>query len=274
MTLFLNASASDSGEGDSFVFSYSTDGLNYQDMLVISGANNSGTYYTFAMPNDTLGAVDVRVVDTDRTTGNNLKDSISIDHMFIRSDILDGTPPPAPTLLTATAVSANQIDLTWSHDSGTEYGFEVDRSEDGQPWVLAGTAGAGISSYYDTGLSPNTIYSYRLRAFNGSGPSGDSNILSDTTLEGSEITLTAAGRKIKGVQHADLAWSGNPSSQVEIYRDGTLIALSDPGTTSYTDNINRKGGGSYIYRVCEPSTPGAAAECSNFVTVVFQAPQK
>jgi len=77
------------------------------------------------------------------------------------------------------------------------------------------------------------------------------------------ITLSATGYKVRGVQHADLSWSG-PGS-VDIYRDGESVA---PGVTGspHTDNIGAKGGGSYIYQVCEA---GAKTNCSAEVTVVF-----
>ena len=276
VTLFLNASASDSGEGDGFVFAYSTNGSSYTDMLTIPAGNAGGVVETFPLASGTLGTVYVRVLDTDQTKGKSQKDSISVEHMYIRSDIEAGAPPPpTPTLLTAAGMSTNQIDLTWSHDSGTEYGYEIERSLDGSNWAPAGTVGAGVLSYSDTGLSPNTTYWHRLRAFNGSGASGDSNKLSATTLEGSDIVLTATGYKVKGVHHADLAWSGSPSTTITIYRDGVIVTQILPGEAaaadqSYTDNINKKGGGDYEYQLCAESiTPGAAADCSNYAMVIF-----
>ncbi|MEX2535162.1 MAG: S8 family peptidase [Trueperaceae bacterium] len=78
------------------------------------------------------------------------------------------------------------------------------------------------------------------------------------------ITLSASGYKVRGVHHADLAWDGATSTDVDVYRDETLI-----GTTAndgaYTDNIGAKGGGSYTYQVCEAGT----STCSGSVTVTF-----
>jgi subtilisin family serine protease len=76
------------------------------------------------------------------------------------------------------------------------------------------------------------------------------------------VTLTAHGYKVRGVQHADLAWSG--TSSAEIFRDGARIA-SVGAASSYTDNIGRNGGGAYVYRVCEAGTQ----TCSADVTVRF-----
>jgi len=75
------------------------------------------------------------------------------------------------------------------------------------------------------------------------------------------ISLTVNGYKVKGWQHVDLTWSG-ATTNVDIYRDGALIASNVANSGSYTDAINTKGGGiTYTYRVCE--TGGGEAVCSN-----------
>lgn len=78
------------------------------------------------------------------------------------------------------------------------------------------------------------------------------------------ITLTATGYKVKGLQKADLDWLGATSTQVDVYRDGTLIATTT-NDGFYTDNIDKKGGGSYVYWVCEAGT----TICSNTSTVTY-----
>jgi subtilisin family serine protease len=78
------------------------------------------------------------------------------------------------------------------------------------------------------------------------------------------IALTANGYKEKGVQHADLSWSGATTATVDIYRDGALITTQ--GGSSYTDNVGAKGGGSYVYKVCNA---GSQSVCSDLVTVTF-----
>jgi serine protease len=78
------------------------------------------------------------------------------------------------------------------------------------------------------------------------------------------ITLSATGYKVRGVQHADLTWSGATSTNVDVYRDGAVI-LTTANDGEHTDNINNRGGGSYTYQVCEAGT----STCSIQVTVVF-----
>lgn len=81
---------------------------------------------------------------------------------------------------------------------------------------------------------------------------------------GGDLTLSATGYKQKGSQNVDLTWSGASSSNVDIYRDGALI-VTTANEGAYTDALNRKGGGSYSYQVCEEST----TTCSANVQVVF-----
>ncbi|HUF18916.1 MAG TPA: S8 family serine peptidase [Thermoanaerobaculia bacterium] len=78
------------------------------------------------------------------------------------------------------------------------------------------------------------------------------------------ITLSATGYKVKGVQHADLTWSGATSTSVDVFRNGSKITTT-ANDGAHTDNIGIKGGGSYTYKVCEAST----TTCSNEVSVTF-----
>ncbi|HUP46277.1 MAG TPA: S8 family serine peptidase [Thermoanaerobaculia bacterium] len=81
---------------------------------------------------------------------------------------------------------------------------------------------------------------------------------------GGGITLTASGYKVKGVQHADLSWSGATSTSVDVYRNGAWITTT-ANDGAHTDNIGNRGGGSYTYKVCEAGT----TNCSNDANVSF-----
>jgi hypothetical protein len=80
----------------------------------------------------------------------------------------------------------------------------------------------------------------------------------------SGVTLSGTGRKVKGLQKADLRWSGGLWPAVDIYRNGTRRATV-ANTGSYTDSIGAKGGGSYTYYVCNSTT----TDCSNTVVITF-----
>jgi hypothetical protein len=66
-----------------------------------------------------------------------------------------GTNLVAPTL-TATAVSDTQINLSWSAVSGAT-SYDIERDD------VVIVTGHGTTSYSDTGLTPSTLYTYRVR---------------------------------------------------------------------------------------------------------------
>jgi hypothetical protein len=178
-----------------------------------------------------------------------------------------GTVPAAPTGLNATAVSSSQINLTWTDNASNETGYVVERCEGAgcSTFASIATLGANATSYNNnSGLSPSTSYSYRVAATNGAGTSNYSNTASATTQAASGIQLAAKGYKIKGVQHADLTWSGATSVNVDVYRNNVLI-ITTANDGFHTDPINNRGGGSYTYRVCETGT----TTCSNNFTITF-----
>ena len=91
-------------------------------------------------------------------------------------------PPAAPLNLTATAASSSQINLAWTDMSDDETGFTIERTTGGGPWTALATVGANVRSYANAGLSASTTYQYRVKAVNGTGGSGYTEIASATTL--------------------------------------------------------------------------------------------
>jgi carboxypeptidase T len=112
----------------------------------------------------------VRSQDTDGNWG-----AFSAVFLYIDNS---GTPPAAPSNLTAGAVSCNQIDLAWTDNADNEDGFHIYRSTDGVNFTPLDTIGPDILTYDDfTAQSGNTYY-YKVCAYNGDGESC-SNIASE-----------------------------------------------------------------------------------------------
>jgi hypothetical protein len=102
----------------------------------------------------------------------------SVSDVISTTTLLD--PPAAPTMI-AVPVSSTGIDLSWT-DVGTESGYRIEVSLDGgATWDQAGTQGADVTTFSDTGLAPATTYWYRVIAFNAAGDSAPSEPVSTTT---------------------------------------------------------------------------------------------
>jgi len=126
-----------------------------------------------------------------------------------------------------------------------------------------GNTGSGVAVNHTFASGGN--YTVRLTVTDDDGATGgDAQSVAVSEPTGDGISLSATGYKVKGLQTADLSWSGATSTNVDVYRDGNRIDTT-ANDGAYTDNINNRGSGSYTYQVCEAGT----STCSNEVTVTF-----
>lgn len=179
VSLQIRAWHTANSEGDDFELAWSTDDASYTSVGILADTSASAAPLTFPLPSSLSGTVFLRVQDLDRSKGNNQLDTLSVDQIFITSEL--GAPPAAPSGLVAEGISAVSIDLFWSDESLDESGFEIERSPDGASWSFLDLANADATSYADLGVSPATTRFYRVRAFNAGGSSGWSNTASATT---------------------------------------------------------------------------------------------
>jgi hypothetical protein len=93
-----------------------------------------------------------------------------------------GPLPNRPENLTATAVSSSQINLSWQDKSDNEIRFNIERKTTGSAYVLITTRSSNVTSYADTNLQPDTVYSYRVSAHGTIGDSLYSDEASTTTI--------------------------------------------------------------------------------------------
>jgi len=90
------------------------------------------------------------------------------------------TLPGQVTGGSGSAQSNTQINLSWNNPSGTETGYKVERatSSGGSFSQIATPSG---TSYNDTGLTLNTTYYYKVRAYNTGGNGAYSSEFNETT---------------------------------------------------------------------------------------------
>jgi PKD repeat protein len=76
-----------STDGDDFAFEYSTDGGSIWLPIAMVGLPHSDDDIDLAgsLPSSLSGAVTIRVIDTDRVPGHQVRDTVSIDELFVRS---------------------------------------------------------------------------------------------------------------------------------------------------------------------------------------------
>lgn len=93
-------------------------------------------------------------------------------NFFSIGDEFSGSSLQAPSLITATAVAYNKINLTWADNSSNETGFEIVRSTSlNGTYVPVTTTAANATAYTDSGLTANTKYYYKIRAIGNTGES-------------------------------------------------------------------------------------------------------
>jgi PKD repeat protein len=165
-------------------------------------------------------------------------------------------PPTASFTAACTGLICN-FDGTGSSDTNGTIQTYAWNFGDGN---TASGPGATVSHTYATGGS----YTVTLTVTDNGNATGQTSH-SVTVSSGGPISLTVVGYKRNGLEKADLTWSPSGTSvNVDVRRNGALLTTTaDDG--AYTDNINRRGAGSYSYQVCEAGT----STCSNVVTISF-----
>src|SRR4030095_7959350 len=144
---------------------------------------------------------------------------------------LPATIPSPPIARPATYIATNSFTANWSSVSGaTGYRLDVSRNSSFSTYV-AGYQNLNVGNTISrsvTGLNASTTYYYRVRAYNISGTSGNSNVVSGTTLSptGPPVAITNPATLIA-------SFSATLNGSVDPHGLNTTVYFQYGTTTSY-----------------------------------------
>lgn len=188
--------------------------------------------------------------------------------------------PSSPSSLSAVAFGSTQINLNWNDNANNETGFEVERSTDGVNFGKIADLGANTTSYLNTGLNASTRYWYRVRAKNGGGNSGYSNV-ADATTQAPPVTIprlpSGLAATATSSTQINLSWTDNAVDEagfeLERSTDGvTFGKIQDiaANTTTFS-NTGLNASTRYYYRIRAVNSAGPSPY-SNVADATTQAP--
>ena len=248
--------------GGKLIFQNTLNGTTYTDTNLTPGAT-----YTYQ-----VGAYDA--------AGN-----ITRSNILSATTIFDVTAPTPPRYLTAKTISSNEIDLQWgpATDNVGVGSYSIYRNNNYVATVLSSTP-----SYADTGLSPNTLYSYQVVAGDIVGNPSQPSVPAAATTQPPDLTPPSIPSNLRGVSpstnEVDLSWSASTDNVgvagYYIYRDGNQIGGT--ASTSFVD-LYLATNTTYLYAVkaydaagniSPQSSIGATTLMKNPVTPMNPQPQQ
>lgn len=178
---------------------------------------------------------------------------------------------PAPTGLSATPISAGEIDLawtdpTWTSPALTQINVYRSTSLDGT-YSLIGNVEPGTQAYADTTVSGNVTYYYKVAGYSSTGPTTGlySNVANALTYPGAPTDPSVNGLNLTtvGVSVTPLA-----GCTVNLYVDGDLAV------TDYTNNAPYAPVDANIHEYSETyvNSVGESAQGSATTGAVLPAP--
>jgi chitodextrinase len=188
----------------------------------------------------------------------------------------DTQAPAVPAGLNATSVGDTSVSLSWqaSNDDVGVAGYRIYRTRGPQHTTRE-------TEFTDTGLEPNTTYTYRVAAFDYAG---------NRSHRSPPLTVTTAPPAPAFVQ-ASFATPQSPASSVtatytkaQIAGDANILAIgwndtvskitsvTDSTGNTYTKAVGTIRGNGLSQAICVAADVAAAAAGSNQVTVTFDRP--
>lgn len=194
-----------------------------------------------------------------------------IDVNFSGTNPGDNQPPTAPVSLTASNVTANTVKLSWgaSSDNVGVTGYNVYNGS-----TLVGSVPGSTLSYTVTGLTPDTSYTFNVKAVDAAGNQSSASSVTVKTGQAAadkEAPTAPGNLHVMGTPTAssvDLMWSASTDNVgvtgYRVYQGTNLVATVSGSTTDYkVTGLNAST--SYTFTVYAVDAAGNVSAASNSV---------
>ncbi len=259
----------------------------YINGVAADGTANAGT----GSPGSDVGSASIgnRASDQARGFAGTIDDVRVYNRVLSAAEILalaDSTAPSAPGGLGATAPSGSQVNLNWtaSTDSVGVTGYLLERCQGAGCSSFAQIAAPTTTAYSDTGLTPATSYTYRVRATDANtNLSAYSTSSTVTTPSGADTTPPSTPASLSATaassSQMNLSWTASTDNvgvtgyRVERCQGAsctTFAQIATPATTTYSDT-GLSASTNYSYRVRATDAAGNLSGYSNTASATTSA---
>ncbi|WP_052661601.1 fibronectin type III domain-containing protein, partial [Clostridium aceticum] len=260
-----------SGIVDRYEIERKTSGGNYQLINTISNGNATSYNDTGASPSTTYY---YRIIAFNSGGASPYSDEVNATTQGVIVN-----PPAKPTKLTTIGIFSDKINLSWVDNADSEAGYKVERKTGNGNFMEIIVLGPNRTTYSDTGISPNTVYTYRVRAYNTGGNSDYSN-----EINGSTINFPAAPTNLivssTSTDRISISWQDNASNEngfrIERKVDNgnwNELTTVKANATSYTDT-GLSNNRTYSYRVRAYNDAGNSGYSNEVSTKTGGVPEK
>ncbi len=191
-----------------------------------------------------------------------------------------GVTVDAPSGLAATVLSSTTIRLSWVDNSNNETSFRIERKQGSGSFSEVGNVAANVTTFDSTGLSPDTAYTFRVRARSGSSNSSYSNQVTATSAPSGPAAPSNLHATNRTASAITLAWNDNSTDETNFlierrdFGGFVLVGTVGANTTTFTDGglatttryeyrvraTNASGDSPYT-AILETNTNGLAGAC-------------
>lgn len=191
-------------------------------------------------------------------------------------------PPTAPTNSNSTAISTTQVKISWtapSDNGGSSItGYKIQKASTSWTNVINDTGNA-VTNYNVTGLAANSVYKYRIAAWNGVGLGAYSANVTGYTLPGVPTSLSATNASSSQINLSWTAPGGNATIsgyKIERSADGgsiwsTIVTNTGSAGTTYS-NTGLAASTTYMYRTSAINSGGTGSSSNTASATTNTAP--